>query len=419
MSGAAVWPSLGDLWPYSEAAAPPELAALPLDLFLTDPKSSRITAALWVPGADPAAAPRAAYALRLMTTSGQGELARWQPETGTWQPCHRFPVPDGPDGPDGPDRCSIIELRGVLLGGVSDAEGLAARLNVLLQAEATEAKSYRISSKILSVASIIVLFFAVRSGVESNALEPFALIFALAVGIGLLAAGLRNRCKILAEQGLARMTEQFRFEYRADQHDPLGLRDLTAILKDNDRKREEDAVIFAFLLLLCFVYFISPLVVIGVIVAVIIVVLMIGDPDAFRVLGIAHDRAETRLEQAFLSLRAGDDVLTPPALRTAKKSVFRDRARRFGDLSARVRRTQARLRLTQDMALAVAFLVIFSAYAFPIAAGFQKLSIATADSLVSVSLFSVAPVIILLSISKSAVALALILSRRIAAMGKG
>lgn len=413
MSGVPVWPSLGDLWPYSEAAAPPELAALPLDLFLTDPKSSRITAADWVPGADPAAAPRAAYALRLMTTGGQGELARWQPETGTWHPCHRFPVPDGSD------RCSIIELRGILLGGVSDAETLAARLNVLLQSEFSEAKSYRISSKILSVASIIVLFFAVRSGVESNALEPFALIFALAVGIGMLAAGLRNRCKILAEQGLARMTEQFRFEYRADQHDPLSLRNLTAILKDNDRKREEDAVIFAFLLLLCFVYFISPLVVIGVIVAVIIVVLMIGDPGAFRVLGIAHDRAETRLEQAFLSLRAGDDVLTPPALRAAKKGVFRDRARRFGDLSVRVRRTQSRLRLTQDVAMAVAFLVIFAAYAFPIAAGFQKLSIATADSLVSVSLFSVAPVIILLSISKSAVALALILSRRIAAMGKG
>ncbi|MCB1310362.1 MAG: hypothetical protein KDK29_00070, partial [Sedimentitalea sp.] len=183
--------------------------------------------------------------------------------------------------------------------------------------------------------------------------------------------------------------------------------------REHDRKREEEAVIFGFLLLLCFVYFISPLVVIGVIVALIIVTLMTGDPAMLRTLGLAFDRAETRLEKTFLSFRASDDALSPPALRDAKKQVLRDRIRRYGDMAGRVRAAQARTRLTQDLGLAVAFLIIFAAYAFPIAAGFQKMSIATADSLVSTSLFRVAPVIILLSISKSAVALAQIVNRRL------
>jgi len=65
----------------------------------------------------------------------------------------------------------------------------------------------------------------------------------------------------------------------------------------------------------------------------------------------------------------------------------------------------------------VAFLIIFSAYASPIAAGFQKMSITLKDSLVATSLFSVAPVIVLLSISKSTVAMAQIVNRQIAALG--
>lgn len=406
---AAMYPTLGDLWPYSEAAVPPELGGLQVDVFFDDPRGSSISAAQWVTSADPAAAPRASYALRLRREDGEGELARWNPATGRWEPTAYFPVPEPGSA------CSIIELRGIVLSNVTTVEALAERLRNLLQRELSEMKAYRFISKILQVSSVIILFFAVRSGVEANAMEPFLLVFALAVGVGMIAVGLRSRCRTISEVGLARVREQFQFEYRPSDHAPLNVTNVTSILQDHDRKREEEAVVFGFLLLLCFVYFISPLVVIGVFVALIVVTLMSGDLKALRVLGVAFDRSETRLEQAFLSFRAGDDEMSPPALRKAKKEVLRDRIRRYGAMLGRVRERHAKARLAQDLSLAVAFLIIFSAYAFPIAAGFQKLSIATRDSLVETSLFSVAPVVILISIAKSTVALAQIANRRIAA----
>ena len=137
-----------------------------------------------------------------------------------------------------------------------------------------------------------------------------------------------------------------------------------------------------------------------------------------RVLGVAFDRSETRLEHAFLSFRASNDGMAPVALRQAKREVLRDRIRRYGDMMGRVRDTQGEFRMTQDIGFAVAFVIIFSAYAFPVAAGYQKLAVSTADSLVNTSLFRVAPVIILLSISKSTVALAQVANRRLRAMGK-
>lgn len=406
------YPILGDIWPYSEAAAPPELASLPVDVFFSDPKGSSIQAAKWVLTEDPGCAPRAAYALRLTRQDGVGDLSRWDASRGEWQKVKRFNVPDR-------DRaCSIIDLKGILLSNVATSQSLSGRLDVLLQADRREMKTYRLLSKVFSVMSIIVLFYSVRAGVEKAAIEPFALIFALAVGIGLLAVGLRVRCKTLSEEGLTRMREQFQYEYRASENAPLTLNNLTSILKENDRSREEEAVIFGFLLLLCFVYFISPLVVIGVIVALIIVTLMMGDRGTLRRLGLAFDRSETRLEQSFLSFRASNDTLAPPALRAAKKDVLRDRIRRYGDMQRKVRETQSRFRLTQDIGMGVAFMVIFSSYAFPIAAGFQKLSISVSDSLMSTSLFSIAPVVILLSISKSTVALSQIANRRIMAMAR-
>lgn len=406
-------PTLGQVWPYGEAAVPPELAALPLDAFLRPQKGSPVRAADWVTGdIDPEAAPRASYALRYRQSGGQGELARWVPATGRWTPVRVFPVPGAGDG------VAIIELRGILLGNVADKDALAVRLKALLAAEIGEAKSYRILAKVLSVASIITLFFAVRAGIESHAPEPFLLIFALAVGIGFLAVGLRARTKALGESGIARLREQFQFEYRKDDHAPLTLTDVTRVLTEHDRKREEEAVLFGFLLLLCFVYFISPLVVVGVIVSLILVTLITSDAARLRLMAVAQDRAEGRLEQAMLSYRTGSDGTTPVALRQAKRSVLRDRMRRLADVTARSRESQAGFRLTQDMGLGVAFLIIFSAYAFPIAAGFQKLSISLSDSLVSTSLFSVAPIIILLSISKITVSLAQVINRRLALLAR-
>lgn len=406
------YPILGDLWPYKEAAAPPELAGLPLDVFFTDPKLTSISAAQWMRIKDKDAAPRSSYALRILRNAGKGELSRWNPGSGLWEPVARFDVPDQRKG------CSIIELKGILLGNVSTPEALAERMRMLMQSEMKEMKTYRLTSKVLAIASIITLFFSVRSGVETNAIEPFALIFSLAVGIGLIAVGLRARCRTISELGMIRLREQFQFEYRPSEHAPLTVNNVVSILKEHDRKREEEAVVFGFLLLLVFVYFISPLVVVAVVVSVIIVTLMTGDLKSLRVLASAFERTETRLEQSFLSFRAGDDAFSPPALRDAKKQVLRDRIRRYGDMLGKVRETQARVRLTQDIGLTIAFLIIFSAYAFPIAAGFQKMSISLKDSLVATSLFTVAPVIVLLSISKSTVAVASIVNRHIALMGR-
>ena len=406
------YPILGDLWPFAEAAAPPELAVLSLDIFFTDPKTSSISAAQWMRIKTPEAAPRCSYALRFMRNNGKGELAKWNTGTGLWEPVARFDVPDTKKG------VSIIELKGILLGNIKTKEALAERLRALLQSELSEMKLYRLSSKVLSILSIITLFYAVRSGVESNAIEPFALVFILAVGIGLIAVGLRARCRTISELGMIRLREQFQFEYRAADHAPLTINDITSLMKDHDLKREEEAVVFGFLLLLCFVYFISPLVVIGVIVSLIIITLMTGDLKTLRGLAAAFDRTETRLEHSYLSLRAGDDVLAPPALRHAKKQVLRDRIRRYGDILGKVRATQGKVRMTQDIGLMVAFLIIFSAYAFPIAAGIQKTSIGLKDSLVATSLFSVAPVIVLLSIAKSTVAMAQIVNRQIMALAR-
>lgn len=406
------YPILGDIWPYREAGAAPELAALPVDRFFSDPAGSRLSAADWVFPADPAAAPRAAYALRLRQARRQGDIARWDPHAGEWRITHRFAVPR--DG----EACAIVELRGVLLGGVETPEALERRMKSLLSAELGEAKALRLLAKVLSVASVIALFYAVRTGIERHAMEAFALIFCLAFGIGMLAMTLRARTKALSAQGLERIREQFQFEYRKSEHGQMSLTVVGALLRDHDRRREEEAVLFGFLLLLCFAYFISPLVVVGAIVALVLVMMLSGDPRRLGTLGLALDRAETRLEKAALSFRASDDELAPPALRRAKKEVLRDRLRRYGDILARVRGAQGRARLTQDLAIAVAFLVIFSAYAFPVAAGFQKMSISAADSLVNTSLFRVAPVIILLSISRNAVALAQVANHRLARLGK-
>ena len=138
------YPTLGDIWPYSEAAVAPELAPLPVDFFFSDPKDSRITAASWTTPADPEAAPQASYALRLRCKGRQGDIARWNPLQGEWKVTRTFPVPPGEDS------CSIIDLKGILLGGVETTEALATRMKSLLQAELSRAKKLRCSTSSLS-----------------------------------------------------------------------------------------------------------------------------------------------------------------------------------------------------------------------------------------------------------------------------
>lgn len=76
------YPNLGDIWPFSEATVPPELASLPIDLFFSNPANSSITAARWTVTDDPGMAPRAGYAVRILQEDGKGTLARWQPASG-------------------------------------------------------------------------------------------------------------------------------------------------------------------------------------------------------------------------------------------------------------------------------------------------------------------------------------------------
>ena len=123
------FPLLGDAWPYTEAAVAPELAQLPVDVFFSDPKGSSISAAQWVTPVDPAAAPRASYALRIRRFGHQGEIARWDPLRGVWQVTKRFPVPDAGEA------CAIVELKGILLSNVQTPEALGTRMKALLAAE--------------------------------------------------------------------------------------------------------------------------------------------------------------------------------------------------------------------------------------------------------------------------------------------
>jgi hypothetical protein len=320
----------------------------------------------------------------------------------------RFPDPTGKKD------CVVIEMNGIVLGSVTTREALEARVKVLLTRELGSLTKMRLLAMVFSVSSIMMLFFSVRVGVESQAMEPFALIFALAAGAGMTSGFLKTRAKAVAERGLARIRDQFQFEYKASADQPLRLSHVNAVLRDLEGRREEAAVAIGFLLLLCFVYFVSPLMVVSVIVSLVLVVLITGSPRAQVGLAVAYDRAEQRLENALLSFRAGNDAMSTPALRRAKKQVLRDRIRRHDEVRSFVQKRQGQLQLNQDLAFALSFVIIFGTYSLTIVAGLQKLAPGLGSSLISTSLFSVAPVIVLLSVAKSTSVMAKVVNRQLA-----
>lgn len=409
MSNPGDIPTLAELWPFGEISVPPQLAALPLTAFFSDTPPGRITAATWRQVSDAGVAPRASYALRLRRRDGVIDLSRWLPHLDEWGPPRRVRAESR-----GGDGCVVIDLNGIVLGNVTTTEALESRVRALLQRELGAMTAFRLTAMVFSVLSIMLLYFSIRIGVEQRAAEPFVLVFALAFMSGLTGGFLKTRSKAAAERGLARVRQQFQHEFRQAENPALQLAHVNATMRELELKREEAAVIVGFLLLLCFVYFVSPLMIISVMVALVLVSLITGPSAALRGLGQAYDRAERRLEQAALSFRAGHDQMSAPALRSARKQVLRDRIRRHGEVRAVVQKRQGRRQLDQDLAQALAFVIIFGTYAIAVATGVQKLTPGLGNSLVSTSLFSVAPVIVLLSISRSTTVMAKVVNRRLA-----
>lgn len=406
------YPAFSDIWPFREVTIPPQLAVLPLEVFFTDRAPDTVTAASWLRVTDPNMAPRAGYALRLTRDNGKGSLARWDTDAQVWVDVTYFPVPTSDWD------CAIIELNGIVLGNVASTEDLEARVKVLLAKELSNMTTYRLTAMVFSLASIMTLFFSVRAGVESRAIEPFALIFGLAVCAGMTAGFLKTRAKASAERGLTRIRDQFQFEYRSTPDQPLRMAHVNGVLLEMEARREEAALVIGFLLLLCFVYFVSPLMVVSVIVSLILVTLITGSPKTQRGLAMAYDRAEQRLEHALLSFRAGNDAMSTPALRRAKKQVLRDRIRRHADVRTYVQHRQGRLQFNQDLAFALAFVIIFGSYALTILTGIQKLAPGLGSSLVNTSLFSVAPIIVLLSVARSTSAMAKVVNRQLSLLAR-
>lgn len=412
MSGPASPLTLAELWPYHEISISPQLAALPLEAYFSDAPPASVTAANWRRVSDPGLAPRASYALRLCAQNGTGNLARWAEDGRGWTVMRRF------DWPSNGRDCIVIELDGIVLGTVGDAEALADRVKSLVGRELSAMTVSRLAAMAFSIMGVMLLYFSIRAGAEMHAAEPFVLIFSLAVVSGLTGAGLKARARSLLERGQLRVRQQFQYEYRSSSASDLRITDINATLRDLQTKREEAAVASGFLLLLCFVYFVAPIMVASVLFALIMVTLITGASPALKGLAMAYDRAEQRFEYAALSYRASNDDLSTPALRDAKKQVLRDRSRRHNEVRDRVQSQQGRKQLNQDLGQAVAFLVIFGTYAMAIASGLQKPAPGIGDSLVVTSLFSVAPIIVLISISKSTTAMALVVNRRFALLAR-
>lgn len=402
------YPALNDIWPFDEVTIPPQLAAMPMEAFFAGHVPDSMTAAAWQHVPDPEMAPRAGYALRLLRNKGRANLARWDSDRQIWVVTNHFPAPAEAED------CVVVELHGIVLGNVATPEALEARVKVLVARELGSLTTMRLGAMVLSISSIMMLFFSVRAGLESRAAEPFALIFSLAVGAGLTAGFLKTRAKAVAERGLGRVRDQFQFEYRSAPDQPLRLAHVNSVLRNLEGRREEAAVVIGFLLLLCFVYFVSPLMVVSVIISLVLVTLITGSPRALQGLSVAYDRAEQRLENALLSFRAGNDAMSAPILRRAKKQVLRDRIRRHGDVRDFVQKRHARMQLNQDLAFALAFIIIFGSYSLSIITGLQKLAPGLGSSLVSTSLFSVAPVIVLLSVTRSTAIMAKVVNRQLA-----
>lgn len=409
----ATAPTFDEIWPFRQVAVPSELSGVQVDRFLSSlnansTRSTRVTEVATVQ-----AAPTASYAMQVAGKGGRLSGAVWSVVSDRWVNVFECATPNALDG-----RVFVIEFTGVLLGNVATPNELSFRIRLLLQKELNFMGAVRLFARLIAVFAIMTLFYAIRTGVEASAIEPFVIIFAAAFSVAMAAVYLRQKGRSMLNNSMTQLQEQFLFEYDVSRHSDLNISQVSDVMVGIDRSQEERAVVFGFCLLLSFVYFISPLIVIGALVALFLGILTLGSGNLRLHYISARNRSEKRLENAMLSYRAGNDQFSPIRLRRAKKDVLRDRLKRFEKVSAELSRHDVGAVMRVDIAHAFALLAIVGAYALPLAAGIEQSASNLANSFETVSLFSVAPVIVLISISKSTVATAKVVSRKLAEMLK-
>ncbi len=399
MMGKAVLPKLGAVWPFAEFSVPASLAQAPLGHFFSTASHLPAEVALVTQTEDPRAAPSASYALQIITNGGRLVVSRWNPQTGTWQRTFSRNF----DG-DQPDAICVLEFKQVYLA--DPAEPLASKMRRLMRGDIMRMDIGRFSSKLFALAAVVILFFAIREGAEVRAYGPFLVILGLAVLAALTATSLRNGSRALCEACLARAVEQIRFERNWQKSPVFTEKDAMETFRKFDQRREDEAAVFGFLLLLCIVYFISPLVVIGVLVALVLGVLILTRPDAAVAAKRAQRSAEHDVSASVLALRAGEDPFSPPSLRRARRHVLHTELQRATATEQAAHQLSTAHDQSSDLSAAVILAVILGTYALPIAAGYEVSAVSHANSLVSLSLFTVAPIVVLISICKSTMRLA-------------
>lgn len=402
-------PKLSEVWPFDDTVVPAEIAAWRITAFLQEPADNAAKSVAWALVSTVDVVPRASYALQVRVKARCGHVARWDSAKQRWREVAEFAVDETL-----PETISIVEFKGVLLANVMNAEQLSARVSALLQKTRQRTRDFLLASRLVSILSIVTLFGAIRLGVESFAPEAFVLLFALALMTGLLGLAMRLTAKQLAVHAIAKLAAQFRFEYDPKSTAAFTVADVTRPIRAYERQQEERATVFGFLLLLGFAYIVSPLVVLGVIAALFVAIIGLDGVQVEQTLVQVQSRAAMALENALLSFRSGFDRMSPRRLRQAKSRVLREGLRRYETVSNHVARRQSRAALRQDGLQALVTVIIFGAYILPMAFRVEAGSAAAATPVFSAalgtaSIFSVAPIIVLYSLSKATVSTASII----------
>lgn len=390
-------PVIRDIWPFTEIVPTPELSLTRVDDLL-DPVGGALVSSSIVRRemSSPTLAPQAAYAIRLHRSDGLVRISRWSTEHQDWDEVSSWSTSKAK-----PPQCVVLELSGVLLGNVTTIDRLRERMSELLAKDFSRMSYCLFASMAASFLSIALFFFGIRAGAEAQNMAVFILLIGMAACAGVIRAFLGSQSRILSEHAQSRMRKQFLFESQDSKVD-LKLSQLTEIVTTLELQRQDTALSVGLLLLLILAYFIAPLVILGVMIAVVLTSVLMSRAASLESLHKAQDRAAERLKYAMLSLYAVFDPFTPKKLLLAKRQVLSDRAYRYAMVTRKSDSAVVRATIYRSLAQALAFLLIFGAYGISTYMNPTKRTLI--DPLINGSLLSVAPFIVLFSISQSTIA---------------
>lgn len=398
--------TLEDIWPFKEISVPGGIGAFDIERFCNPGETE---AALWRIAEVDFGAPLSTYAIRLRFQGDRVDVAIWNNTNASWSKPKMYRNEKG--GAFCSARTVVIEFKTILTGGIGTAAELKARVGVLARSERRLLGLLRFSSRLFAILAIVVLFLAIRHGVENEAPEVFAAIFLLAVSTGGLSVLMRETGTAVANSFLQRMEQQAAAEQRMRGGEQVSRQLVRQTIRAVDGAQQDQAAIFGFLLLCLLVYFISPLVVLGVLIGMVAaVLLLLGDGGSDEMI-YARSRSIQRLENALLSWRATLDRWSPIKLRRAKILVLRSALNRYRTVETEFRSRQTRASVRTSCAKGVAFVGVLGAFAFSIVTDDSVRVGSIGDTLAATSLFSVAPVVVLISASKATAAVAQILVR--------